>query len=119
MKQHITDTVVWWLLDGLEVTGKNKGLSEQPSKYQTVFKGLMAPSGRALEHPAAPVLLELSTLGCTADIVDSWTMEMLEAAIAKGADPSAMVPEAATQLHDETMEKVAQGDTPGSSHGRN
>jgi hypothetical protein len=69
----------------------------------------MAPSGKALEHPAAPVLLELATLGCTADIVDSWTMEMLEAAIAKGAHPSAMAPEAATQLRNETLEKVEQG----------
>jgi hypothetical protein len=92
------------------VTGKNKGLSEQQSKYQTVFKGLMAPSGKALEHPAAPVLLELlATMGCTADVVDSWTMEILEAAIAKGAHPLAMVPEAATQLREETLEKVAQG----------
>ena len=70
----------------------------------------MAPSGKALEHPAAPVLLELATLlGCTADIVDSWTMEMLEAAIAKGAHPSAMVLEAAMQLRNETLEKVEQG----------
>ena len=34
---------------------------------------------------------------------------MLEAAIAKGAHPSALVPEAATQLRNETLEKVEQG----------
>jgi hypothetical protein len=36
-------------------------------------------------------------------------MEMLEAAIGKGAHPSAIVPEAVTQLREETLEKVAQG----------
>jgi hypothetical protein len=40
---------------------------------------------------------------------DQWTQEMLEAALHKGAHPSAMVPEAAEQLREETLEKVAQG----------
>jgi hypothetical protein len=30
------------------------GLSDQQSKYQKMFKGLMAPSGPALDHPAEP-----------------------------------------------------------------
>jgi hypothetical protein len=36
-------------------------------------------------------------------------MVMLEAVIAKGSHPSAMKPEASTQLREETLEKVAQG----------
>jgi hypothetical protein len=36
-------------------------------------------------------------------------MDMLEAAIEKGSHPSAMEPEAAGQLREETLEKVAQG----------
>jgi hypothetical protein len=84
-------------------------LSEQQRKYQLVFRGLIAPSGKALEHPAADILLQLATHGCTAECGEPWTMEMLEAAIAKGSHPSARVPEAAAQLRSETLEKVEQG----------
>jgi hypothetical protein len=86
-----------------------KNLTEQQSKYQQQFRGLMAPSGPALTHPAAPLLLELSTLGCASEMGDDWTMEKIEAAIAKGAHPSAMEPEAASQLREETLEKISQG----------
>jgi hypothetical protein len=85
------------------------GLNKQQSKYKNSFRGLMAPSEPALEHPAAPLLLELATLGCSADTGESWCMERLEAAIKKGAHPSALVPEVATQLREETLEKVDQG----------
>jgi hypothetical protein len=77
--------------------------------YNETFIGLMAPSGPALEHPAAPLLLELATLGCVTDVGDQWTMELVEAAIKHGAHPSALLPEAAAQLHAETLEKVNQG----------
>ena len=36
-------------------------------------------------------------------------MNILEAAIAKGAHPTAQVPEVAKQLHTEMLEKVTQG----------
>jgi hypothetical protein len=85
------------------------GLTNRQSKYQHMFKGLMAPSGEALNHPAAPLLLELATLGYPAEVGEGWSMEMLEAAIEKGSHPSAMEPEAAGQLRTETLEKVAQG----------
>jgi hypothetical protein len=58
----------------------------------------MAPSNDTLLHPAAPLLLELATLGCKADVGEAWTMDMLEAAINKGAHPSALQPKAAGQL---------------------
>ena len=69
----------------------------------------LSVSGEALNHPAAPLLLELTTLGCPAEVGEGWSMEMLEAAIEKGSHPSAMEPEAAGQLRTETLEKVAQG----------
>jgi hypothetical protein len=40
---------------------------------------------------------------------DTWTQELIEAAIKKGAHPSALDPEASRQLRDETLEKVNQG----------
>jgi hypothetical protein len=65
----------------------------------------MAPSGAALNHPAAPLLLELATIGCVTDMGKNWTLELIEAAIRRGAHPSALSPEAAAQLRDETLEK--------------
>jgi hypothetical protein len=69
----------------------------------------MVPTGEALEHPAAPLLLELATVGCWADVGEGWTLEMLDAAILKGSHPSAMEPEAAAQLREERLEKLGQG----------
>ena len=109
MKQHVSDIAVANMLDTLDISTTSKGLTETQRKYQSVFKGLMAPSGAALNHPAAPLLLELATLGCPADIGEAWTLEMLEEAIRKGAHPSAMEPEPAAQLRAETLEKVEQG----------
>ena len=67
------------------------------------------PSGPALEHPATPMLMEFATEGCDAAIDTQWTMEMIEAAITRGAHPSAQLPEPAAQLHQETLEQVDQG----------
>jgi hypothetical protein len=59
---------------------------------------------------AAPLLLELATLGHKADVGQEWILEMLEAVIKKGAHPSATLQLVATgQLWEETLEKVAQG----------
>ena len=55
------------------------------------------------------LLLALATVGCRADVGEGWTLEMLDAAILKGSHPSAMEPEAAAQLREETLEKVGQG----------
>lgn len=72
----------------------------------------MVPSGVTLDHRAAPLLLELASMGCHMDIIrEAWTMEMLEEAITKVAHPSAMDPIPVAQLRVETLEKVAQGYT--------
>jgi hypothetical protein len=123
MKQHVVNTAVTWLLEDMETTTKGHGLTNRQSKYQkaNMFKGLMAPSDEALNHPAAPLLLELAKLGrCPEEVGDGWSMAMLEAAIGKGLHPSAMEPQTAGQLRAETVEKVAQGYARATGHvGRN
>lgn len=69
----------------------------------------MAPTGAALSHPAADLLLKYATRGCPADCGDDWTLEQMEAAIQRGPHPSAYNEGAAEQLRQETAEKVAQG----------
>ena len=69
----------------------------------------MAPAGPALDHPAASLLQHYATNGCPADCGDDWTLQQLEAAIERGAHPSAREPVAAEALYIETMEQVAQG----------
>jgi hypothetical protein len=109
MKRHVSNIAVASMLDSLNNAATRGGLTERQCKYQSVFKGLMVPSGAALDNPAALLLLELATLGCHADIWEAWTIEMLEEAITKGAHLSAMEPIPAAQLREETLEKVAQG----------
>jgi hypothetical protein len=80
---------------GINVMDKEKsvGLTQQQRKYQSEFVGLMAPTGPASIHPAAPLLLELATLGCCSAMGEPWTLDMMVEAIAKnGAHPSALVP---------------------------
>ena len=74
------------------------GLSEKQSKYNKNFLGLVMPSGPTLAHPAAPMLVEFTTVSCDAAINTQWTLEMIEAAITRGAHPSAQLPEPAAQL---------------------
>ena len=73
-------------------------LSETQSKYHKQFLGLVLPHDPTLEHPTAPLLVEYATNGCDATINTHWTMEMLEAAINRGAHPSALQPEPAAHL---------------------
>jgi hypothetical protein len=97
MKQTVADATVACLLDDGSKS-KTSGLTNSQRKYKKLFKGLMAPSGAALNHPVAPLLLELATIGCTADVGDTWSIKLIETAINKGAHPSAMEPVAAAQL---------------------
>ena len=55
------------------------------------------------------MLVEFATAGCDAAIDTQWTMEMIEVAITRGSHPSAQLPEPATQLRQETLEKIKQG----------
>ena len=69
----------------------------------------MEPSGPALAHPAAPLLQSYSDAGCPAQVQDSFPLEALEAAIQRGAHPSARSTKAAAALHLEVKEKIAKG----------
>ena len=69
----------------------------------------MCPSHLALHHPAAELLLEYASTGCRAQTGENWRKPDMEAAIDKGAHPSARSGAAAAQLRAETMEKVRKG----------
>ena len=88
------------------LTALKHKLSTDQSKYTNAF---VAPRGPALDHPAAPMLLEFATAGCNATNNDRWSMEPLEAVIAKGNHPSALLLEPVAQLCAETLEKILQG----------
>jgi hypothetical protein len=87
-------------------TAEPEELDDDQCKWQSVHRGLMAPSGEALKHPAADMLLEFSMKGCPVETGPKWTKAMLDAALAKGAHPSAMEPEASAQLRAESIEKA-------------
>ena len=55
------------------------------------------------------MLQAYSKAGCPAHVQDSFTLDALEAAIRRGAHPSARSAKAAAALHLEVQEKVAQG----------
>ena len=85
-------------------------LDDIQSKFPgSVFRSLMYPSGRALDHPYGPILLEYATAGCPADTGPYWSVDQLEAAIAYGAHPTACDPEAAAACRSETLQKVEEG----------
>jgi len=81
----------------------------QSKSQRAQRRKLMLPTGPALDHPAAPLLLQYANEGCPANVRDSFTLHELTAAIERGAHPSACKPAAAAALLKETTEKVAQG----------
>ena len=84
-------------------------LNATQSKYTSDFIGLVLPCSPTLEHPAAPMLVNFMTKGCDAAIDAQWTIDMIKAAIAHGAHPSALQPEPAMQLQAETLKMVKEG----------
>jgi hypothetical protein len=69
----------------------------------------MYPSGPAVSHPAAPMLLEFAHTGCAAETGLDWHIDLLDEAVRRGAHPSAKEGLAADALYQETMDKVKQG----------
>jgi hypothetical protein len=84
-------------------------LSDTQRKYQTELRGQMCPSGPALSHPAASMLLDFAYDGCPAETGADWTLELLDEAVRHGSHPSAQEPEAAEALLAETRRKVSEG----------
>ena len=66
----------------------------------------MHPRGRAVNHPAGALLSEWATYGCPTCTGAEWTLEQMEAAIARGPHQSALVPAALAHFREEMEEKV-------------
>ena len=69
------------MLSPAEKAQATKALAEELTGRDATTKikmrGLMCPKMRALEHPAAPLLLEYARNGCSVDVERNWTMEEL------------------------------------------
>ena len=76
-----------------------------PSKY----RGSMCPSGLALDHPAADLLLQYALEGCPTNTGKPWTVEQMVAAIERGPHQSSLEPAAMEQLSKEVENKVKVG----------
>ena len=68
----------------------------------------MWPTGPALLHRAAPLLLDYAA-GVKVDCGPNWTREQIEGAIARGPHPTAKDPTAIDAIRAETTEKAAAG----------
>ena len=68
-------------LSPVEKAQAAKALAEELTGREATTKikmrGLMCPRMRALEHPAAPLLLEYARNGCPVDVGRNWTVEEL------------------------------------------
>ena len=84
-------------------------LEEAQSKFKRHCIGLTMPRNRALRHPAASLLSDYAINGCPADCGEDWSIEMMEAAIAKGTHKSAETPQAAEYCWAEAKDKEKIG----------
>jgi hypothetical protein len=82
---------------------------ERPVQEEIGKIGLMWPREEALDHEAAPLLLNYATAGCPVDCGPNWTSEHILAALKRGAHMSAKSKDAIHALHEETAEKVKHG----------
>ena len=69
----------------------------------------MLPRKETRNHPAAAMLLRYAQAGCPVDCGRNWTPQELQAAVDRGAHPSAQTPDAATACRREALERVADG----------
>jgi hypothetical protein len=77
---------------------------------QTInINGLAAPRWRAKQHPAATLLREYASTGCPVSLGRDWTLNKLEAAVARGPHVSALEDDAIAQIQIEAREKAEQG----------
>lgn len=88
--------------------GDNDASYKAPDPQEN-YRGQMCPSGRALDHPAADLLLEYAMFGCPTRTGKDWTVAEMQSAIDVGPHKSAMKPEAMEHHHREVEEKEKQG----------
>ncbi len=101
MHQPISDG--FWCRHGGEAIVQQGDRTVQPHRNN------MCPSGVALQHPAASLLLQYATKGCPVMTGKPWTISQMQAAIDKGPHQSALSPDAIAQLQEEVHEKVRNG----------
>lgn len=80
-----------------------------PKQAPSTWRNNMCPSGLALHHPAAELLLKYATEGCPTDTGEPWSIDQMTKAVERGPHQSALDPEAMEYFEKEVMEKVAQG----------
>ena len=97
------DDLTWWEM--------HKGDFALPplSTSRPAHRNNMCPSGLAMHHPAAHLLMAYATLGCPTETGEHWTPLQMQAAIDRGPHKSALDPDAITQLNQEVQQKVANG----------
>ncbi len=87
-----------------------KGIEEPtpPTDHTTrpPYQNSMCPSGRALEHPAAPTLTEWAQFGCPTKRGQPWTKEEIWNAVDRGPHRSALSKEAIKHFAIKAAEKV-------------
>ena len=79
---------------------------EAPVKENIGKIGLMWPRKEALEHDAAPLLLQYASKGCPVECGPDWTNEHIKLALMKGPHASAKSKAAIAALRQETLDKV-------------
>ena len=77
-----------------------------PKEAPSTHKGSMCPSGLALHHPAAELLLDYASGGCPANTGRRWTVDEMQAAIDRGPHVSALDPDAISYMTGEIRQKV-------------
>jgi hypothetical protein len=69
----------------------------------------MFPRNDTWHHPAADTLLRYARDGCPVHCGRDWSLDELQAAVTRGAHPSAKAPAAAAACRREALERVADG----------
>jgi len=83
--------------------------TQSESTIPSTFVGRMRPHPSIDHHPTFPILLHYATHGCPVDCGEPWLLPHLDAAVKRGAHPSACTPDAQACLRKETFDKVQQG----------
>ena len=78
----------------------------QAATVPVKIRGLVFPRWRAVTHPAAPLLRTYARKGCPVDVGRDWTLEELEAAVARGPHSLSL---AIDQIQKEAREKERDG----------
>ena len=100
IRQHEQE---WW------TTQRGEFSIPVPKQAPSKYRGQMCPSGLALHHPAAELLLEYATKGCPAKTGRQWTIDEITAAVEYGNHTSAEVETARIQFRAEAVEKEKLG----------